>query len=212
MRTDTLFRLVSDTPMFDLETLVVLSGEKPGHVTTQLHRWMRRGVIVPLRRGMYILADRYRRLPLSAVTIANAIYRPSYLSGAWALSFYGLIPDAAMVYTSATTRLSRVFTNPFGEFRYAHLRRDRFWGMCQREIDGMPVWIADPHKALFDYWFWEWGEWTELRIAEMRLQNLARLDLTVLMDQASRFSSPRILRAARRLIDRVAEGEDGDHG
>lgn len=39
---------------------------------------------------------------ISGYLVANAIYGPSYLSFDYALSYYGLIPEAVYVYTSAT--------------------------------------------------------------------------------------------------------------
>ena len=55
-------------------------------------------------RGMYTFADRYRRVPVSPAALANALYSPSYVSGLWALGFYGLIPEGVSSYTSVTTR------------------------------------------------------------------------------------------------------------
>jgi predicted transcriptional regulator of viral defense system len=54
--------------------------------------------------------------------LASQIYRPSYLSFHWALGYYGLIPERAVVYTSATTRVPRRFENALGRFRYIHVK------------------------------------------------------------------------------------------
>ena len=54
---------------------------------------------------------------------ANALHAPSYLSGPWALSFYGVIPESVPVYTSVTTRTPREYENPFGVFSYRNVKR-----------------------------------------------------------------------------------------
>ena len=100
MRLDEVADLLGATPWFDLPTVAQLSGEPRRDVVNQLYRWSRAGKVIPLRRGMYALADRYRRVPVPPATLANALYFPSYLSGHWALGFYGLIPEAVPVYTS----------------------------------------------------------------------------------------------------------------
>jgi hypothetical protein len=104
MRLDELADLLGAMPYFDLATVVQLSGEARRDVVNQLYRWSRAGKLIPLRRGMYTLADRYRHVPVPPATLANALCFPSYLSGLWALSFYGLIPEAVPVHTSVTTR------------------------------------------------------------------------------------------------------------
>jgi len=42
---------------------------------TQLYRWTRTGKLLSLRRGMYTLADRYRKVPLNRAELANHLYR-----------------------------------------------------------------------------------------------------------------------------------------
>ena len=80
-------------PFFDLATAVQLTQESHPAVVNQLYRWSRAGKLVPLRRGMYAFADRYRRTAVSPAALANALYSPSYISGLWALAFVGLIRD-----------------------------------------------------------------------------------------------------------------------
>lgn len=51
---------------------------------------------------------------------ANAIYTPSYLSFDYALAYYGLIPEAVYVYTSATynKKKKKQYNNTLGTFTY----------------------------------------------------------------------------------------------
>jgi predicted transcriptional regulator of viral defense system len=202
-----LIQLTSKLPLFDLATVVQVSGERPANVSTQLHRWAKKGVVVPLRRGMYTLADAYRRAALSPLHIANELYKPSYLSGLGALSYYGLIPERAVVYTSVTTRVTRTFVNRFGEFHYSRIMGRRFWGFSLREIDQCPTWIAEPEKALLDLWYLNPGEWTRDRLVEMRFQNPELVDLQRLLLYAEQWGSPRLLCTARRWVELASHDE-----
>jgi hypothetical protein len=85
MKLSELASLTSALPWFDLATLVQLSGERRGTLLVQLSRWVRSGVVIALRRGMYTLSPQYRRAQLNPAALAQALYPPSYLSSHWAL-------------------------------------------------------------------------------------------------------------------------------
>lgn len=201
-------QLVAELPLFDLTTVVQLSGEPRPKVRMQLSRWMRGGKVVPLRRGLYTLGDLYRRSPFSPLLVANEVYRPSYLSCLWALSFYGLVPDAVPVYQSVSTRVTRRFANVFGSFTYSSVKQSLFWGCTVHQTDGVSVTVAEPEKALLDFWHLTPGEWTVDRLREMRFQQLNLIDREKLDRYVDRWDSPRIRRAASRLMTSV-EDESG---
>ncbi len=198
MKWDSFIRLVADLPLFDLATAVQMAGKDRPRIRVQLHRWSKAGRVIRLRRGLYALAEPYRKARLSALRIANEVYQPSYLSRLWALSHYGLVPEAVPVYQSATTRVTRRFDNAFGSFAYSSLKQDFFWGFTTKEIDGVPVAIARPEKALLDLWHLAPGEWTAKRLAAMRFQQLDLIDPARLAAFVDRWRAPRICRAARR--------------
>ena len=197
MKFDNFIRLIADQPFFDLASVVQLSGEERAGVRTQLSRWIKAGRLVALRRGMYSLSDRYRKVPINPAELANHLYRPSYLSGLWALGFYGLIPEKLETFTSVTTRVPRRFDNALGLFEYRHVKRNAFFGYRAASIGGSEVFLADPAKALLDLWHLERGEWDEPRMAEMRFQNHETVDTKLLERHAAAYVSPRLQRAAR---------------
>lgn len=197
MRFDELLRMAGDLPFFDLALVVQISGDRKDHLLVQLHRWARAGKVVSLRRGLYTLSATYRRVSLSPLVVANQLCTPSYLSGAWVLSFYGLIPEKVTIFTNITPRVTRSFRNALGEFTYSNVKQDFFWGLMSREIQGSAVWIAEPEKALLDFWHLHHGEWTEDRMIEMRFQNHDSLDFSKLEYYGHRWGSPRLLRAVR---------------
>ena len=197
MRLDTAVDLLGAMPFFELATVVQLTGEPHPGVVNQLHRWSRAGKLVPLRRGMYTFVDRYRRTPVSPAALANALYPPSYVSGLWALAFYGLIPEGVSAYTSVTTRTPRRFDNPFGAFRYTAIKRSFFFGYRTVSVAGADVVLATPEKALLDLFHLSRGDWDRARMLEMRFQQTALVDRRRLRDGARRMGKPRVLRAVQ---------------
>ena len=97
-----LVEFVGALECFDLPLLVQEFDEQREGILVQLSRWMKQGKVVGLRRGMYTLPDAYRRAPLSTARLANQLYRPSYLSGLWALGYHDLIPEQVVWLTSVT--------------------------------------------------------------------------------------------------------------
>ena len=94
--------------------LDVLEGyARPRDKITQ---WLNRGIIVRIKKGLYVFGESLRRKPYSRELLANLIYGPSYLSLEWALQYYGLIPERVEALTSVTTGRSRKFSTPAGLF------------------------------------------------------------------------------------------------
>ncbi len=186
--------------VFDLPTAMQLADAPRAQVTAQLSRWLRSDRLVALRRGLYAVGDRYRKVSLSPLLIANEVYRPSYLSGLWALSFGGYVPDAVPVYQSVTPRTTRRFDNVVGTFAYSSIKQTLFWGSETQSIDGIEVAIAEPEKALLDLWHLGRGEWTDERLRGMRFQQADRIDVDRLQEYARRCQSPRIERATDRWL------------
>lgn len=111
-----------------------------------LTRAVKRGDVVKLRRGVYSLAF---PLPFE-LEVANALYRPSYLSFAFALSYYHIIPESVYTITSATTRTTATFAALGKQFVYHRIKRAAFGGYRAERVNNQTVWMAEPEKALVD--------------------------------------------------------------
>jgi predicted transcriptional regulator of viral defense system len=155
------------------------------------------------------MADRYRRTPVHPAVLANALYAPSYLSGVWALGFFGLIPEKVVAYTSVTTRVPRRFENAFGAFEYRHLKLSFFFGYKAAVIQDENVFLAEPEKALLDFWHLNAGEWDPARMSEMRFQNHDAVNRKRLSDYARRSASPRLSRAVAAWLERADAQREG---
>ena len=105
------------------------------------------GLFVKLRNNFYTIKDSQP----SQYLIANKIYQPSYISLEKALSHYGVIPEVVYAVTSVTTKSSREFTTPKGNFIYQSIKKIAFTGYGLCLIDKDNVLMATPEKALADY-------------------------------------------------------------
>jgi hypothetical protein len=129
MKFKDLLRLFGHRTWFDFEMIRLASGEAAECVHTEVYRWRRAGKLIELRRGLFVLAEPWRRQAAEGAELAEPIYPPSYLSGQWALGYWGLLPAApGLEYSSASARPARVFTNSFGSYSYFTLPRDLLFG------------------------------------------------------------------------------------
>lgn len=111
-------------------------------------RMKRDGKLFHLTRGIYE-TDRNTQ----GYCLAGAIYGPSYLSFDYALSVYGLIPEAVYTFTSATfnKKKAKEYNNVFGRFTYRDIPSEAYpFGIQIREENGYAYQIAAPEKALCD--------------------------------------------------------------
>ncbi|MBI5032599.1 MAG: hypothetical protein HZB51_18900 [Chloroflexi bacterium] len=111
-----------------------------------LTRAVKRGDVLKLRRGLYGLAT---HMP-SELEIANLLYRPSYVSFTFALSYYHIIPETVYAITSATTRTTATFAVLEKQFVYHRIKRGAFTGYIAERVNDRTIWIAEPEKALVD--------------------------------------------------------------
>ena len=93
------------TEIFDYQTLTdaLKDLSAPRDKTTLL---LRQGVIIRVKKGLYVFGDKYRRYPYSKELLANLVYGPSYVSLDYALAYHGLIPERVEALTSVTPNRS----------------------------------------------------------------------------------------------------------
>lgn len=107
----------------------------------------REGLFIRLKKGLYALKT---DLP-SDEELANALYKPSYLSFEYALARYGMIPESPYNLTSATTNPTRLFTISHQTYSYYTIKQRAYTGYYIDTSGGKRVLIAQPEKALADY-------------------------------------------------------------
>ena len=112
----------------------------------------KRGEIIRLKNGLFVVSTEISRKPLSRELIANHLYGPSYISFETALAFYGLIPEKVFALRSATFKRAKQFENTVGRFEYITVPQAYFpIGISQQTVDNEYTYmLAAPEKALCD--------------------------------------------------------------
>lgn len=194
---------------FDYQVLMdVLRGYE--HPRDKITAMLRQGVIIRVKKGIYVFGERYTRGPFSREVLANMIYGPSYVSLDYALHYHGLIPERVEAVTSVTSGRGRRFSTPVGLFIYRMIPLRAYQiGIDQVQIEGgRPFLIATPEKALADKIHDDRGtgvrtqeEMKDYLLKNLRVdpESLAKLDADVFALIADRYRSKKI-----RLLGDVA--------
>jgi hypothetical protein len=126
-------------------------GERQ-QLLNQLNRWRKRGLVLKVKKGMYVLNEHDRKINPSKPFLANQMYAPSYVSLEYALGLYGLIPERVPEVTSITSKKTVRISNPLGRFSYHHVMPAAFTGFrLTRDENNQGVLIANPEKAVVDF-------------------------------------------------------------
>jgi hypothetical protein len=197
---------------FDYQTLldVLQDYERPRDKISDL---LRKGVIIRVKKGLYVLGDDYRTRPFSRELLANLIYGPSYVSLDSALQYHGLIPEHVEAVASVTTGRSRSFDTPVGRFTYRQIPPAAFHiGMSRvEESPGKAFLVAVAEKALADKIFGERnigaaspGLMMGYLLDNLRLDQagLMRLDPGLVREIAGRYRS-RKLKILAEALERI---------
>ena len=118
----------------------------------RLNEWQSKGYIRKVIKGFYIFSD----LVLNEnvlFEVSNRIYKPSYISLESALSYYHLIPESVYSVTSVSTRRTYKFITSITEFSYRTVRPDLYFGYVVQAYNQKAFKIAQPEKAIVDYFY-----------------------------------------------------------
>ena len=127
----------------DVAAVLGVSGEAASHM---LRRLARSGLVTPLRKGVWALADRPD--PLALAEYVTTPY-PSYLSLQTALYQHGMIEQIpSMIFLVSLARSGRVETG-LGTYSVHHVQPAFFDGFESLPDSGIK--LAAPEKALVDF-------------------------------------------------------------
>ena len=191
--------------VFTHTEVVVLAGGSPQRVYSLVKRAIRAGEVLHIRRGLYCLAPKYLRRPLSVMALAQRIRGPSYISLESALSWHGLIPEAVYAIMSVCDKRSCMFDTPVGRFQYVRVPQAMLYQQVERIVEpgGEAVFLATPAKALADYVYVRKLDWTttdplvvSLRIEPDRLREIHADDIDALL---ANYDSRRVQRFLKGL-------------
>lgn len=192
MKWEEFVKIVANLPAIETEILLAgVSNIEP--VKVQISRWQKAGKLTQIKRGVYLLAEPYRKVSIYEPYIASLLKKPSYLSLEKALEYHNLIPEAVPVYTSVTTRRPGKFTSRVGTFDYRHIKSALFWGYTSVAVNKQTAFVASPEKALLDFFYLKGVRISPEYLNELRLQNISKIDLNKLFEYGRRFEKPGIL-------------------
>ncbi|MBM2828758.1 MAG: hypothetical protein HW408_1290 [Actinobacteria bacterium] len=179
---------------FDYQSLLdALPGySRPRAKITAL---LRNGLIVRVKKGLYVFGKEERRKPLCPELLANLIYGPSCVSLEYALAWHALIPERVDTVTSVTCGRSRAFDTPVGRFVYRSVPMRAFpVGVDRVEAgDGRAFLIATPEKALAD-----------VLVADRRGTILSRKEMASYLDESLRIQEGSLKELNRDLLEELA--------
>ena len=156
--------------IFTSQDIILLSKAKRQTVASFLSYNVKKNRIIRLKNGMYGFKENF----ISQYLIANALYRPSYVSFETAMSYYQIIPETVYSMTSVTTKSTREFETNNTLFVYHKIKKETFIGYILKKIEGEQIYIATPEKALADYCYFiylhkkKWNDRINLRKINLR--------------------------------------------
>lgn len=164
---------------------------------SKIRQMLRQKEIIRVKKGIYVKNPAEGSLYSEGI-LANMIYGPSYVSGEYALSWHGLIPEKVLQITSVTTKPSKAFVTPVGSFTYKHLSRERYAsGFIRIDIDDQRAFlIATAEKAIVDTIadkdISSPDDLHRYLVADLRIEeeNLRKLHRVRLLDLKRRFRRP----------------------
>lgn len=199
---------VRDLPVIEPESLTTSDSS----IRVQISRWEKARKLIKLKRGIYVLSERYQKREIDEFHLAAVLKRPSYVSLEKALEYHGLIPEGVPVFTSVTPKRQARFASDAGIFSYRHIKPALFWGYHPVGPKDRAGFVASPEKAILDLFHLLGTQVSPGYIEELRLQNLEKMDVRRLLEYAGRFGKKKIREAAGLLIRHVEENRERGKG
>lgn len=154
----------------------IIKGSKDRRYSL-VKRWLKQGAIIRLKRGIYVLGEKYRNKGQNLFQAAQMLYGPSYISLESALSYHGWIPEAVYTVTSAVEKRAKEIRTPLGVFSFTPVSYNTFFtGVDRVESDNGIFLMASPWRALADYVYVYRKDWKGFNAAAESL----RIDREVL--------------------------------
>jgi len=166
---------------FTIQELARLLPGTPDSRYARIKRALNSGDLLRIKRGLYVLAPRFRKRPLNPYSLSQYIYGPSYISLESALSHHGWIPEGVFPVTAVCLKKSRAFETPMGIFHFTRVPQHVLYTGMERHKDdaGNFFFMAHPLKALLDYLVVRKRRWPDLGAVETDMRIEASLVLDV---------------------------------
>jgi hypothetical protein len=157
---------LNDRVLTDTQLGRLISGSRQRRYNL-VNRAMKAGELIRLRRGLYMLPDKYRSQPCHPYVLAQRLVPGSYVSLETALAFHNWIPEA--VYSTASVmpghKAKEFSYESLGRFTFHPLpiQVGYFLELVERvKLVEQPVLMAQPVRALLDLVCLKKVEWQGL--------------------------------------------------
>lgn len=189
--------------------LATIYFEDEGKRYAAVNRALKKGSLIRLRRGLYLIGKRFSRKAASNFEIAHSIYGPSYISFESALFYHKWIPEAVYITTCATSKRSKEFDTTLGLFQFIHVPEQLCYLGVQRVND---FFLADPWKAIADHYYAHHREWNKVTdlCQDMRIEmeDMLQSDLIILKILAEHYQSSRVRKFLKNVLKELTNGNE----
>ena len=190
-----------DQLVFDLNTAAKLMGVDRAHAAGILHAATKRGLITPIKRGLYNLVpfemgsvdfhltDRY------TIVAASMEGKPYFFSHASALDLHGLVTQPSFnVYVSSLRRLAPRNFGGAG-VHFVSVRHVQFFGFGLHDLGNKhQVFVSDLERSLIDGFAHSGYCGGLVEVAKATFMAKSRINLDKLVDYAHRIKMASIIR------------------
>jgi predicted transcriptional regulator of viral defense system len=175
---------------FSVISLQEIKKVFPFFDTKNLVNWQRKGYLIKLRNGYYLLSER-KLNEFLLYQIANKLYEPSYVSMESALNYYSIIPEGVYKIFSVSTRKTETFTTKVGVFDYRTIKKTLYFGYQLVRTKDVIFKLATREKAVLDFLYLrpdidDYLKFESLRWNRLELQ---RIDENVLHEYLTLYNS-----------------------
>lgn len=176
-----------------------------------VNRLLKKGTLVRLRRGLYLIGKPFRRMLPNNFQIAHSIYGPSYVSFESALFYHQWIPEAVYTTKCASAKRACSFDTALGEFHYLHVpERLCYLGVRRLGSDDEAFFMAEPWRALADHYYVfnrNWNRPNDLYLdMRIELDNMLESDLTTLQILSDNYPSSRVRKFLKKILTSLKNG------
>lgn len=160
----------------------------------QVNRALKAGELLRVKRGIYVLANKFRDYPVHPFALAQQLVPGSYVSAESALSYHGWIPEAvrSVLSMTATAKSVSYEHDTLGKFEFRRMTVAPGYflqAVSRHELQHQVALIADPLRALLDLVYLRKLSLQGLdylleglRIDEQAIRSLSSSDITRLLD------------------------------
>jgi len=188
--------------------LAMLLGKSLNACYLVVKRALSAGLLIRMRRGLYLIAGRIKRQPLDEFELALLIYEPSFVSLESALSYHGWIPEAVYTTTCVSAKRAREFKTPVGTFIYKRVPESQFYiGVERIETESGAIFIASPWRAIADFMYTRRKAWKtidelgeDLRIDRENLISSDKEELGLLVEN---YPSSRVRESLKKFLKKI---------